>query len=140
MKASVLYRVASILIALFAAGHTLGFRKTDPAWQVDTLTGSMRSIQFQAQGFTRSYYDFFTGFGLFVSILLFFAAVLAWQLGGMPAGTLAHLRGPAWMLALCFVAVTALCWRYFFWAPILFSAVIALCLLLAAWRIPGTGQ
>jgi len=28
----VLYRIASVLLLLFAIGHTLGFTKTDPKW------------------------------------------------------------------------------------------------------------
>jgi hypothetical protein len=133
LKASVLYRIASVLLLLFAIGHTLGFRQTDPVWGVDPLVGSMRSIHFAIQGFSRTYWDFYTGFGLFVSVFLLFAAVLAWQLGGLPAGTLALMRGPAWALAFCCAAVTALCWRYFFAIPIVFSTMIAVCLFAAAW-------
>jgi hypothetical protein len=44
MKASLFYRIAAVLLLLFAVGHTLGFRQSDPTWGVDTLLGSMRSI------------------------------------------------------------------------------------------------
>ena len=44
------------------------------------------------------------------------------------------MRVTAWALALCFLAVAVLGWRYFFAAPILFSVAIAVCLALAAWR------
>jgi len=67
-------------------------------------------------------------------VFLLFAAVLAWQLGSLPAETLARLRGTAWAFALCFAAVTVLSWRYFFIAPIVFSIVITVCLIAAAWR------
>ena len=133
MKPSVLYRVASVLLLLFALGHTLGFRKTDPQWGVDTLIGSMRSIHFNVQGFNRSYWDFYVGFGLFVSVFLLFAAVLAWQLSGLPAETLSSIRGSAWALAVCFVAVTILSCIYFFIVPIVLSIVITACLIAAAW-------
>jgi hypothetical protein len=53
MKASLFYRIAVVLLLLFAVGHTLGFRQSDPAWGVDTLLGSMRSIHFDVQGFSR---------------------------------------------------------------------------------------
>ncbi len=135
MKASVLYRIASILLLLFAVGHTLGFRKIDPNWGVDSLVASMHSIHFDAQGFNRSYWDFYTGFGLFVTVFLLFAAVLAWQMGGLPAQSLAAMRGIAWALALCFIAVTVLSWSYFFIAPVVFSAVVTICLIAAAWRL-----
>jgi hypothetical protein len=50
MKASLLYRIASVLLLLFAIGHTLGFRQTNPEWGVGPLIDSMRSIHFDAQG------------------------------------------------------------------------------------------
>ena len=37
MKAPILYRIAAVLLLLFAAGHTLGFRESDPTWGVDAL-------------------------------------------------------------------------------------------------------
>src|SRR5580700_2907709 len=133
MKASLLYRIASVLLLLFAIGHTLGFRQTNPEWGVGSLIDSMRSIHFDAQGFSRTYWDFFSAFGLFFSVFLLFAAVLAWLLGGLPAETLARVRSIAWALAGCFVAVTALSWRYAFTTPIVFSTLITVCLTAAAW-------
>jgi hypothetical protein len=133
MKASMFYRIAAVLLLLFAVGHTLGFRQSDPQWGVDALLGSMRSIHFDAQGFTRTYWDFFSAFGLLFSAFLLFAAVLAWLLAGLPAEILASVRSIAWALAICFVAVTALSWRYAFTTPIVFSTLITLCLTAAAW-------
>ena len=134
MKASLFYRIAAVLLLLFAVGHTLGFRQSDPNWGVDTLLGSMRSTHFDILGFSRTYWDFYVGFGLFVSVFLLLAVVLAGQLGGLPAETLARMRGVAWALPLCFAAITVLSWRYFFIIPIVFSAVITVCLIAAAWR------
>jgi hypothetical protein len=133
VKAAILYRISSVLLMLFAAGHTLGFRKTDPKWGVDSLIGLMRSVRFGAQGFSRTYWDFYVGFGFFVSVFLVFAGVLAWQLGGLAPQTLTLMRGPAWALAICFAAVTILSWKYFFLAPIIFAIAITVCLTAAAW-------
>lgn len=133
MNASILYRIASVLLLLFAAGHTLGFRHADPGWGVDSLIGLMRSIHFEVLGSSRTYWNFFVGFGLFVSIFLVFAAVLAWQLAGLPAETLALMRGTAWALVICFGAVAFLSFRYFFIIPLAFSIVILFCLTAAAW-------
>jgi len=128
----VLYRIASVLLLLFAVGHTLGFRQINPNWGVDSLIVLMRTIHFDVQGLSRSYWDFYTGFGLFGTVFFLFAAFLAWQLGGLPAQTLARVRGIAWALALCFVAVTVLSWTYFFVAPVIFSSVVTICLVAAA--------
>ena len=59
MNASTFYRIAAVLLLLFALGHTLGFRQSDPKWGVDALLGSMRSIRFDVQGFRRTYWDLF---------------------------------------------------------------------------------
>src|SRR3954467_5245389 len=136
MKASVFYRIASVLLVLFAVGHTLGFRQSDPSWGVDGLLGLMRSIHFDAQGFNRTYWDFFSAFGLLFSVFLLLVAVLAWLLGGLPADTLARVRSMGWALAICFVAVTGLNWRYTVTIPIVFSTLITVCLLAAAWLSP----
>jgi len=96
VKASIFYRIAAVLLLLFAVGHTLGFRQSDPKWGVDTLLGSMRSIHFDVQGFSRTYWDLFVAAGLSVGVFYLFAAILAWQLGGLRQrlwGSCAALRG-----------------------------------------------
>jgi hypothetical protein len=133
MKASLLYRIASILLILFALGHTLGFRRVDPRWGVDSIIGALRSARFDVQGLNRTYWDFYTGFGLFVTVLLIFIAVLTWQLGGLPKGSLLAMPVITWALAACFIVVTFLSWKYFFVIPMIFSGVITICLILAAW-------
>jgi hypothetical protein len=133
MKASVFYRIATVLLLLFAVGHTLGFRQSDPQWGVDALLGSMRSIHFDVQGSNRTYWDLFVAAGFSVGVFYFFAAILAWQLGGLPAATLALMRGTVWAFALCFAAITVVSWKYLFILPIAFSFVITICLTAAAW-------
>lgn len=132
MRASIFYRIAAVLLLLFAVGHTLGFRQSDPAWGVDALLASMRSIHFNVQGFSRSYWDVFQAAGFSLGIFYIFAAILAWQLGGLPVASLALLRGTRWAFALCFAAITVVSWRYLFLLPIAFSIVITLCLAAAA--------
>jgi hypothetical protein len=138
VKAPILYRISSVLLVLFAAGHTFGFRQNNPQWRADSVLDLMRSVHFDAQGFTRTYWDFYSAFGLFFSVFLLFAAVLAWLLGGLPPETLARVRSIAWGLAICFAAVTAVSWRYAFTTPIVFSALITVCLIAAAWLAPKT--
>ena len=133
MKPSLLYRIASILLILFAVGHTLGFRQVDPKWGIDSFIQSMRSVHFNANGSERTYWDFFVGFGLFVTALMVFAAIVAWQFGGLPPETLARMRISAWGFVLCFAFVAFLSWRYFFLVPVIFSIAILVCLTLAAW-------
>jgi hypothetical protein len=133
MKAPIFYRISSVLLLLFAVAHTLGFRESDPEWGVDALLASMRSIHFDVQGFSRSYWDLFQAAGFSVGVFYFFAALLAWQLGGLPAKTLAAMRVIVWAFALCFAAITVVSWCYLFILPIAFAIVITACLTAAAW-------
>jgi len=133
VRASTFYRIAAVLLVLFAVGHTFGFQQADPKWGVDALVGSMRSIHFDALGSNRTYWDFFLGAGLSVSVFLLFAAVLAWQLGRLPGENLAQMPVTTWAFAICFAAITVLSWRYLFIVPIVFSSLITVCLITAAW-------
>src|ERR1700746_1556558 len=102
MKASMFYRIASVLLLLFAAGHTFGFRQNIPEWGADAVLGLMRSVRFDAQGFTRTYWDFFSAFGLFFSVFLFvrrYISMATEPTSGRDVGTRAkHCVGPRSML------------------------------------------
>jgi hypothetical protein len=125
----VLYRIAAILILLFDLGHSAGFPWSDPRWGVDLVP--MRSSHFDVLGVSRTYWDFYIGFGLFVSVFLLLAAILAWQIGGLPVQNFPLMRWTAWALVACFAAVAVLSWMYFFIIPIVFSIVITVCLFAA---------
>jgi hypothetical protein len=131
--ARILYRTAAIILLLLTAGHTFGFRTPDPNWGADSLIRSMQSLHFDALGSNRTYWDFFVGFGLVVSVFFVFAAILSWQFAGLAAKTLAQMRGPVWTLAIAFGVVTILNLRYFFILPVVCSALVFVCLTAAAW-------
>jgi hypothetical protein len=133
MRASTFYRIAAVLLLLFAVSHTLGFRVTDPTWGIDALVSSMGSIHFDVQGFNRTYWDFFVGAGFTVGVLYLFGAILAWQLASLPVATLALMRGTTWAFAVCFAVITVVSWRYLFIIPVAFSLAITACLTAAAW-------
>jgi hypothetical protein len=136
MTSSVFYRVAAVLLVLYAAGHTYGFRQPaefpGPSKEV---ADQMKSVRFPTQGFMRSFWDFYVGFGLHITVLLLFAALLAWQLGGLTAPALAAQPwAMTWGFAICFAVSTVMTWRYFFVAPGVFSTLITLCLIAGAAR------
>jgi hypothetical protein len=138
MKPKVLYRIAAALLLLFCVGHTLGFGTADPSWHADGLVSSMKATQFNVQGFQRSYWDFYVGFGLFVSVLLLFAALVSWQLGGLESAVLQRVKGIGWALAFCFAVNCVLSWQYFFVVPVVFSVLVTICLALATWSAGKT--
>lgn len=132
---TILYRIAAVLILLFDLGHTASYPWSDPKWGVDLR--AMQSSHFDVLGTSRTYWDFYVGNGLFVTVFLLLAAVLAWQLGGLRGKDSTLMRGTAWALALCFATITVLAWRYFFVIPLTFSIAITVCLI-AAVSVPPT--
>jgi hypothetical protein len=131
MSSTRLYRTASVLLLIFAAAHSFGFRNVDPRWNADAIVAAMHTT-FQVQGQTRSYWDFFSGFGFFATGLLLFCAVLAWQLSTLPAELLARLKIVRWAFAACFVGLAMLTWFFLFPLPTITTALVAVCLVLAA--------
>jgi len=109
------------------------FRQVDPQWGIDPVITGMKAISFQVLGMQRTYWDFFGGFGFFVSVLQLFATPVAWQLATLDPRVLARMGLIWWGFVVAFVGLSGLSWRYFFPVPLLFSLAIALCLALAAW-------
>jgi hypothetical protein len=135
MSTSSIYRGVAVLLVLYTWGHTFGFARVDPGWGVDAPLAELKAITFAAQGTPgRTYWGFYLGFGYFCSVLLLFAAALAWQLGAVPRDTLHSLQFISWSFAATFLVATVITWRYFFAAPIAFSVLITIGLAVAAWR------
>jgi hypothetical protein len=138
MKASLLYRIASVVLILFAAGHTfgfLGFRPPTP--EGIAVFDAMNQVHFEVQGASYSYGAFYRGFGLFVSVYLVFAALLAWHLGGLAREMPQAIGALGWMFFVVQLASLGLGWVYFSAAPAAFSAVAAICVGWAAWQAPA---
>jgi hypothetical protein len=128
----VLFRIASVLIILLDLGHTSGYPWSDPAWGVDLH--ALQSSHFDILGSNRTYWNFYVGFGLSISVLLLLPAVIAWQLG-MPDAR--RVRSVAWLLVVLFAALTIVNGVFFFVIPIAFSGAITLCLAAAAISSPS---
>jgi len=127
-----LYRASAVLLAFFAVGHQLGFRQVDPAWGVDAVVRGMQTVRFPVQGFQRTYWDLFSGFGFFATAFLLFSALLAFDLSRQPGDVLARLTFARWAFAACYVVVAALMFTNFFAAPMVFASLIAISLVAAA--------
>jgi len=125
-----LFRSAAVLIALLDVGHSFGYPWSDPAWGVDLH--AVQTSHFNLLGFSRTYWDFYLGFGISVSVFLLLASVLAWQLGSVSVGAFPAVRLTQWLLVFCFAAITLLDCVFFFIIPIVLSGLITVCLGAAA--------
>lgn len=140
MNASFLYRASSVLLALFAVGHTLGFLKFKPASSEGlAVRESMTAVQFEFKGKRYSYGRFYRGFGLTITAYLLFSAFLAWHLSAVAATQPQTTVALAWAFAAVQAACLVLSVLYFFIAPAVLSGVLVVCLFWAAWLVSTTG-
>lgn len=123
------YRLATYLLLIFSIAHTFGGLLYPPSRGPagDAVVESMKSVHFMFNGADCTFYEFYLGFGLLVSVFLLCSAALTWHLSRFPSGN-AALRPVAWSLFLAYVPTMVLSWRYFFAGPGVFSTLIALLL------------
>jgi hypothetical protein len=141
MKPSMLLRIASIASLLFAAGHTLGgLQSWSPPGDTDVLQ-AMRSFRFDAEGVSRTYWDFYIGFGLIISVFLLAQAGVLWQLATVSKKDPVQVRPILSMLFIAMLANAVLSWKFFFAVPVVLAIAIAssLGLALAVARPTSTG-
>jgi hypothetical protein len=121
------FRLASYLLVFYTFGHTLGAVIKTPQFgaESDTVVALMKSIHVQAQSADCTWYGFYRGFGIFVSIYFVFSIFAAWRLGGMSEDDKAALMPFAWALFLSHLAGAFVAFAYFFAAPMVFSTAIA---------------
>jgi hypothetical protein len=136
MNATLLYRIAAVLLLLFAAGHTVGFlRFKPPTPEAAAVRDAMNSVHFHVGGSPFTYGGFYVGFGLFVTAYLLFSAFLAWHLGDLARVNPQAIGVLGWAFFAVQLAILALSWIHFFAAPVAFSALVAVCLGWAAWLV-----
>jgi len=133
MSPAIPFRVAAILLLLFACGHTFGFLSFKPA-SPEGLAAleAMNNVAFDFEGNSRTYGGFYVGFGLTVSAYLLFCAFLAWHLGRFAAAQPGSVAPVAWALVVVQAVSLALCIKYFFIIPVVFSALVIACLVWGA--------
>jgi hypothetical protein len=131
-----LLRIAAILSFLYFLGHTAGMPWTpSEGGHTDLVVGGMKSFHFDVFGSMRSYWDFYQGFGLTLSVLQLLGAVVLWLVAGLAADTPARARPFVLAFLVANVAQLVLVVRFFFLPPLVFSVAVTLCLGLAAWAL-----
>ena len=132
MKTSTLLRIASVITFLYFAGHTAGMPWTPGEGLAElAVIEAMKANRFAAMGSSRTYWDFYFGFGVIISVMQLVQAVGLWQLGALAKTDAARLRPIIATFFAAFVANAVLGWMYFFILPVIMATVIAVCLGLA---------
>jgi hypothetical protein len=125
-------RAAAVVGALFAAGHTRGMPWTpvkDGA--AAAVLDAMKAVPISMAGAQHSYWDYYQGFGISISVYLLALAVLLWQLAALARQDARRLRPLLLTVAAAYAAVGVIAWQYIFMVPLLFSGVIVVCILVA---------
>ena len=132
MKPAVLLRIAAIINLLYFVAHTAGIPWTPALGPAElSVLEAMKTHGFQAGGFTRTYWEFYLGFGVAISGFLLVQAVALWQLASLARSDAARLRPIAASFLVAFVVNAIVAWLYFFPVPAVMAAAIASCLGLA---------
>jgi hypothetical protein len=136
MTARRLLRIAAIVSLLYCFGHSAGFPWTpSPGGQRDAVVQLMQSFQFDVFGSNRSYWDFFQGFGLTLSVFQLLESVVLWLLAGLASAAPERARPFVLVFFVASIAQLLLVLRFFFLPPIVLSAGLTICLGLAAWAL-----
>lgn len=135
MKPAPLLRVAAVFMLLFAVGHTLGGMESwSPVGETDVLR-AMGAFRFDAHGSSRTYLDFYRGFGWTISVFLALQAVLLWQLATLNKAHPKHARAMVAAILVASVVGAFLSWKFIFVIPVICFAVVAILLALAIYAV-----
>jgi hypothetical protein len=133
MKPTSLLRLASVLALLQFTAHTGLFTSYAPvhgAAEV-AVVEAMKSHHFAFQGFSRSYWDFYFGYGLLSAFTCLIEAVLFWKLAMLARKNGSVIRSVIALFCLANIGFAAFCWKFFIVTPIVLDVLIAACLGLA---------
>jgi hypothetical protein len=124
-------RIASVISLIFTAGHTMGGLKHWSPMGDNLVLKSMTDVRFSTMGASRSYLDFFMGFGWSISVQMLMETILLWQLASLAKTDPARLRPMIAVIALATAGSGLIAWRFIFPVPALFSAALGVALGLA---------
>jgi hypothetical protein len=124
-------RIASVISLIFTAGHTMGGLKHWSPMGDNLVLKSMTDVRFSTMGASRSYLDFFMGFGWSISVQMLMETILLWQLASLAKTDPARLRPMIAVIALATAGSGLIAWRFIFPVPALFSAALVVALGLA---------
>ena len=132
MKTTYLLRAAAIVTLFFFAGHTSGYPWTPDAGPASlAVVDAMKGHSFDVVGSTRTYWDFYIGFGLAISLFQLLQAVVLWQLAAMARVNAAAVRPIIAVFCIAYFINAVLAVKFLFVIPVVTSLIIALLLALS---------
>lgn len=133
MQSATWLRIAAGLTLFQAAGHTFGAVLAGPSnAEESALRETMRAFRVSLMGIERSYWDFYLGSGWAITALALTVAAVMWWLAPIARQSPQAARPIILALTAGYAAVTIVSAIYFVTAPIVISAIITVCLGMAA--------
>jgi len=122
-------RIASIVTLLYCAGHTMGIPWTPATGPNEAaVIAAMKASRFDVMGSARSYWDFYFGFGLIISLYLLALACALWQLAALERRKPGVARPITATFCIAFIANAVIAQEYFFAIALVMTLTIAICL------------
>lgn len=131
MTTTLLLRIAAAISLLFAIGHSLGGLKGWSPMGENEVLKAMASVRFDTMGVSRSYLDFYRGFGWSLSVTLLLQSALMWQMASLARSHAMQVKPMIAALAIATLASAAIATLLILPVAAVFSAVLLIVLLAA---------
>ena len=132
MTTSFMLRIAAATTLLFCMAHTSGTPWTPAAGPLEApVLEAMKAHRFDALGASRTYWDFYYGFGWIIAGYLLLQAVVLWQMAGLARANPSTVRPVIASFLVSFALNAFLARQFFFGVPVAMAATIAACLAIA---------
>lgn len=127
-----LIRVSSILVAFETVGHLSGYPWTSSqVLQEKQLVHSMKAVDYLFFGERSSYWNLYSGWGLFIFVLLFTLAIILWLLSNLARLAPRQIGVITGIISMGLLACAYLSFRFFYLPSSLLLSVTCLFLLTA---------
>ena len=132
MKPWTWLRVGAALQGLGAVLHTIASMDSPSRGPAEeALFVAMQSFQFQIAGVTRSHWDFYRGYELFITVIFTVLGVLIWQLSNLSKMSPRQAVPMIVTILVAEILMSVIGWEYFFAGPGGMSILIGGCLVAA---------
>jgi hypothetical protein len=125
-------RIAAVLTFIHAILHTIGgvFGRTEPG-AATIAVQAMKANEFLLMGHVRSYWAFYRGLGLGVTIFLTAESIIFWQLASLAKTEGVRIRPMLITFAIAYSVFAVVSSMYFFVGPVIAEVLIAMSLVSA---------
>jgi hypothetical protein len=127
MTSTLFLRIASVLTLIHCVLHTIGGVLSKPRNGAPEIAviDAMKSHTFNVMGSMRTYWDFFFGYGLGVTLNLLIQGILFWMLAGLVKNSPAAVRPIVALFGINYLLLAVISFKYFFIAPVITEVLIA---------------